>query len=193
MDFSSYCFSQFFPLLRQMHQPETKGDQTKPIALKSPDSVMASVKSISFSELILNGSKLFPWSRSWETTAPASSNTQSSGESPLRFPGKYIDKDDCNPDLPVFPSCQENGRRFLNGSFLPFWVKNQEKDKADHRGQKNKEGSRIAAKCFADSKKGTGDPTHFQSKLAETWRKTGRTFTRRIAITAVIMPSITRG
>ena len=51
--------------------------------------------------------------------------------------------------------------------FLTLWMKNQEKDKADHRGQKNKEGSRIAAKCFADSKKGTGDPAHFHSKLAE--------------------------
>ena len=51
--------------------------------------------------------------------------------------------------------------------FLTLWMKNQEKDKADHRGQKNKEGSRIAAKCFADSEKGTGDPAHFQSKLSE--------------------------
>ena len=46
-------------------------------------------------------------------------------------------------------------------------MKDQEKDKADHRDQKNKEGSRIAAKCFADSEKGTGDPAHFQSKLSE--------------------------
>ena len=157
--------SQFFHYFVRCTSLKTKGDQTKLHSLKKSGFRDGFCKSISFSELLLNGSKLFPGLSLGDNSA-CQFHTKLRGKSASDSQGNTLAKTTVIQIYRNFLHAWKTADNFAD-QFLPLWVKNQEKDKADHRGQKNKEGSRIVAKCFADSKKGTGDPAHFQSKLAE--------------------------
>ena len=157
--------SQFFHYFVRCTSLKTKGDQTKLHSLKKSGFRDGFCKSISFRELLLNGSKLFP-DLSLGNHSPCQLHTKLRGKSASDSQGNTLAKTTVIQIYRNFLHAGKTADDFAD-QFLPLWVKNQEKDKADHRGQKNKEGSRIAAKCFADSKKCTGDPAHFQSKLAE--------------------------
>lgn len=70
----------------------------------------------------------------------------------------------------------------------------EKNSKSSHHYQDHGEYySGVLADHTAGMEKTVGKLIHFQSHLLNTWRNTGRTFARRIRITAAIITSMRRG